>query len=57
MTPEAKQAVKDERRRIREAVESAWREGVTKAELLNAMFPGTPPAEKPKWVDLSVEAG
>lgn len=58
MTPEAKQAVKDERRRIRVAVESSWREGMTKAEFLNVLFPLSapqPPAEKPKWVDLSVE--
>jgi hypothetical protein len=54
----AKMAVKEERRRVRQALESSWRDGMTKTELLNALFPfSTPPApaEKQKWVDLSRE--
>lgn len=47
-----KAEVKDERRKIRERLAASSLPN--KDEIMNVIFPPTPPAQKQKWVDLSV---
>lgn len=48
----AKTEIKEERRKIRERISASSL--LNKDEIMNVIFPPTPPAQKQKWVDLSV---